>query len=106
MNHTGEASKVKEGTYFSYSHGASNGTNAVADGGQEANFHAIDCLVEFLDLLLLGRFIVPLIGDSRVSLGIDMGSFKWFRHVEGGCGGEYSVFGVIGDGCDNGFSKE
>lgn len=84
MSRVGRASRVEEGTYFGYSHGASDGTNAVTDGGQEADFHAINRLVELVDLLLLGRFVVPLIGDSGVGLGIDMGSFEWLRHGEGG----------------------
>ena len=35
-----------------------------------------------------------------------MGSLEWFRHVEVGCGGDCSVFGVIGDRCDKGCAKE
>lgn len=103
MSRVGRAGRVEEGTYFGYSHGASNGTNAVADGGQEADLHAVDCLVEFVDLLLLGCFIIPLVCDSGVSLGVDMGSFEWFRHVEGGCCGQCSV---LADGCEKGFAKE
>lgn len=85
--------------YLGYSHGASDGANAATDGGQEADLHAIDRLVEFLDLLALWRFIVPLIGNGGVGLGFDMGSFEWLRHVEGVCCGKGSVCGELSDGC-------
>ena len=49
--------------YLCYSHGAGDWTDAVADGGQEANLQTVDRLVEILDLLLLGRFVIPLLGD-------------------------------------------
>lgn len=90
---------MKRITYFSYSHGARDGTNAVTDGGQEADLHAIDRLVELVNLLLLGRFVVPLVGNRGVSLGFDMGCFEWFRHVDGGCCGKCSTCGD-GDGCE------
>ena len=49
--------------YLCYGHGARDWTDAVANGGQEANLQTVDCLVEILNLLLLGRFVIPLLGD-------------------------------------------
>ena len=49
--------------YLCYSHGTSDGTNAIANRAQEANLHAVDCLVEFFNLLLLWRLVIPLFGD-------------------------------------------
>ena len=97
--------------YLGYGHGASDGTDAVADGGQEANLHAVDRLVEVLDLLLLGRFVIPLIGDRGVGLGVDVGLFEWVGHGEGGCCGEGSlcegsVSGGWSDGCEGCFEEE
>lgn len=96
-----------ERTYLCYGHRASDWTDAVADGSQEADLHAVDGLVEFVDLLLLGGFVIPLIGDGGVGLGFDVGGFEWFRHVEGGCCGEgSSVCGGLSDyGCE-GFFEE
>lgn len=36
------------------------------------------------DLILLGGLLVPLLGDGGIGLGVDLGFFKWFRHV-GSC---------------------
>ena len=49
--------------YLCYGHGARDWTDAVANGGQEANLQTVDCLVEILNLLLLWGFVIPLLGD-------------------------------------------
>ena len=95
--------RYEERTYLGYGHGASDGADTVADGGQEADLHAVDCFVEFFDLLLLGCFVIPLIGDCGVGLGVDLGGFEWLRHVESGCCGKDSVCGDRsgwGDRCE------
>ena len=52
-------------------HGAGDGAQTAADGGQEADFHAVDCFVEVCDLGFLGGGVVPLLGDGGVGLGGD-----------------------------------
>lgn len=77
--------------YLSDSHGARNRPDVWTESGQEANLLAVNRLVKFFDLLLLGRIMVPLIVDGGVSFGINVGGFEGFRHVDGGCCGEGSV---------------
>jgi len=50
-------------TYFGNGHRARHWTKATTDGGQQANLQTINSLVELFYLLLLGCFIVPLLGD-------------------------------------------
>ena len=71
--------------YLSHGHGARDRADVWTDSRQEANLQAVNRLVKFVDLLLLGRLVVPLIGDGGVDFGIDVGGFEGFRHVEGGC---------------------
>ena len=78
---------VRKHGYLCHGHGARHDTDVWADSGQEANLQTVHRLVEIVDLLLLGRLMIPLIGDGGVGFGIDVGSFKGFRHVEGGCCG-------------------
>ena len=65
-------------------HGTRDGANAWADGGKKADLEGVDGLVEVLDLVFLGGLVIPLLGDGGVRLGIDLGLFEWFRHVDGG----------------------
>ena len=55
---------------FGNDHGARDGTYVAAYGGEEANLETINSLVEFLNLLSFGRFVIPLLGNGRVGLGI------------------------------------
>lgn len=98
----------KRRAYLGYSHGASDRTDTAAEGGQEADLHAVDRLVEVVNLLLLWRFVIPLIGDCGVCFGFDVGGFEWLGHVEGGCCGQGSVTcgGGLSDGCEGSFGEE
>ena len=77
--------------YLGNSHRARDGPYVVTDGSQEANFQAINCLVELLDLVFFGGSVVPLVRESRVDLRVYVGGFEWFGHFEGGCCGEGSL---------------
>lgn len=77
---------------LSNSHGPRDGPNAWADGGEEADFEGVGDLVEVLDLIFLGSLVIPLLGDGRVGLGVDIGFCKWFRH---GCGGLVGLSGWL-----------
>lgn len=99
------AGRDEEGKYLGYGHRASDGAYAVTDGSQEANLHAVDRLVEFLDLLLLGRVVIPLVGDCGIRLGIDMGCFEFSDHLEGWCCGKGSWCGKL-SGEDEGFLED
>ena len=83
--------RVKRYRYLCHGHGARDKTDVRTDSGQKANLQTVNRLVELIDLLLLGRLMVPLIGDGGVGLGIDVGGFEWFRHVEDGCRGKSSA---------------
>lgn len=67
-------------------HGTRDWSNFRADGGKEADFEGVGDLVEVLDLIFLGSLVIPLLGDGRVCLGVDIGLCEWFRHVCKGLG--------------------
>lgn len=67
--------------YLGNCHRTRYGTNAVTDGGQETDLHAVGELEEFVDLGLSGRGSVPLFGDRGVGLGVDLFGCEFFRHV-------------------------
>jgi len=73
-------------------HGTRDGPNAWADGGEEADFEGVGDLVEVLDLIFLGSLVIPLLGDGRVGLGVDIGFCEWFRHV---CRGLVGLIGWV-----------
>jgi len=72
---------------FSNSHRTRYGPNAWTDGGEEADFEGVGNLVVVLDLIFLGSLVIPLLGDGRVGLGVDIGFCEWLRHVCGGLAG-------------------
>ena len=78
---------VRKHGYLCHGHGARHNADVRTDSGQEANLQAVHRLVEIVDLLVFGGFMVPLVGDGGVGFGIDVGGFKGLRHIEGGCCG-------------------
>ena len=54
-------------------HGAGDGADLGAVGGQQADFEPVDRLVEVFDLVVFGGFRVPLFGDGGVSFRRDFG---------------------------------
>ena len=61
-------------------HRAGDGTDAITEGGKEADFEAVNCLVEVLDLFGLGSLSVPLLGYCCVGFGVDFGGSEWLGH--------------------------
>ena len=61
-------------------HGAGDGAEVGALGGQEADLLLVDDGIEVGNLLSLGGFSVPLFGDGGVGLGGHFGGFEAFRH--------------------------
>ena len=69
-------------------HGAGDGPDAAADGGEQASFEAVAGFVEVLDLVFLGGFVIPLVIDCGIGLGVDLGLLERVGHLEGGGCGE------------------
>lgn len=65
---------------FRHTHGTRDGTNARADCGQEAGAQTISDFVQVLELLVLGSFVVILVGDRGVDVGVDFFGGEWLRH--------------------------
>ena len=78
-------------SYLCDGHGSGDWAYTPADGGQEADLHAVNYLVEFFNLLLLGCLVVPLFGDGGVSLRVDFFGFERLRHLGSCNSGEVSV---------------
>ena len=66
---------------FGDRHGAGDGADVRADGGEEADLFAVDEVVEFADLLGFGRFVVVLFGDGGVGFGGDLLLGELFGHL-------------------------
>ena len=66
-------------------HGAGDGAETRADGGEEADTELVDCFVEVVDLLGFWGVVVVLFGDRGVGLAVDFGLLEWFGH-----GGNFS----------------
>lgn len=72
-------------------HGTRDRADVWANGGKEADLEGVGDFVEVLDLIFLGSLLVPLLGDGRVGLGVDIGLCEWLRHIRRGL-----VVGVAG----------
>lgn len=64
-------------------HAAVDGAGAVAQGAEEADFQLVRDGVEVAQFGVEGDFVVPLLGDAGVGLGVDLLLGELFGHGEG-----------------------
>ena len=55
-------------------------TNARSDGSEHGDLQTVTDAVEVVFLGLPIRLVVPLSGDTRVGLGVNVGLVEWLRH--------------------------
>ena len=75
----GKEEKVRANT-FCHGHGTGDWTDTGAHGGEKAAFDAVDNLVEFGELIVKRSRLIPLLGDGRISLGVDLLFREWLDH--------------------------
>ena len=79
----GDEEEVGPGT-LSNGHGSSDGADVGTKGAEETDLELVNGGIEFFDLLVLGRFVVVVVGNGGVGIGVELLLREWLRHCSSG----------------------